>query len=173
MSAAFALVARYWKAALFIVLLALIAGQQVQIAKLKANLSDERLARAGEKLDAAQATRAQEAKYRAEESRRADVQAKEIQNAQNQTALAHSDATAAAGAAGKLRQQVADLVASSRRATADTGSATGGAPTGDALGLLADLFGRADQRAGELAEIADQRGIAGATCQRLYESLMP
>jgi hypothetical protein len=32
--------------------------------------------------------------------------------------------------------------------------------------LLADLFGRADARAGELARIADQRGAAGTVCER-------
>jgi hypothetical protein len=36
--------------------------------------------------------------------------------------------------------------------------------------LLADLFGRADARAGELARIADERGAAGATCERWTEA---
>jgi hypothetical protein len=37
--------------------------------------------------------------------------------------------------------------------------------------LLADLFGRADERAGELAKIADERGIAGQQCERDYDAL--
>jgi hypothetical protein len=78
-----------------------------------------------------------------------------------------ADAAAADGAADGLRKQVAALVADVRRAGASAGSAT----AGDALDLLADVFGRADERAGELARIADERGIAGRQCERSYDAL--
>ncbi|WP_175764578.1 DUF2514 family protein, partial [Burkholderia ambifaria] len=35
-----------------------------------------------------------------------------------------------------------------------------------------ELFGRADERAGELAKIADERGIAGQQCERSYDALI-
>ncbi len=41
----------------------------------------------------------------------------------------------------------------------------------DAIDLLADVFGRADESAGELARIADERGIAGQQCERSYDAL--
>ncbi|WP_321902719.1 DUF2514 family protein [Burkholderia cenocepacia] len=82
-----------------------------------------------------------------------------------ETALA--DAAAAARAADGLRRQVAVLVADVRRA----GAAAGSPATGDAIDLLADVFGRADERAGELAKIADERGIAGQQCERSYDAL--
>ncbi|MGW8408442.1 DUF2514 family protein, partial [Streptomyces albidoflavus] len=78
-----------------------------------------------------------------------------------------ADAAAAGGAADGLRKQVAALIAEVRRAGATSGSTT----AGDPLDLLADLFGRADERAGELARIADERGIAGRQCERAYDAL--
>ncbi|MBR8234265.1 MULTISPECIES: DUF2514 family protein [Burkholderia] len=80
---------------------------------------------------------------------------------------ARADAVAAGGAADGLRKQVAALIADARRA----GAATGSPATGGALDLLADLFGRADQRAGELAEYADRARIAGQQCERDYDAL--
>ncbi|KWA14623.1 hypothetical protein WL26_09890 [Burkholderia cepacia] len=81
---------------------------------------------------------------------------------------AAADAAVADAAADGLRKQVAALVADVRRAGASAGSAS----AGDALDLLADLFGRADERAGELAKIADERGIAGQQCERSYDALI-
>ncbi|NTX27667.1 DUF2514 family protein [Burkholderia pyrrocinia] len=79
-----------------------------------------------------------------------------------------ADAAAADGAAVGLRKQVAALVADIRRAGASTGSTS----AGDALDLLADVFGRADEAAGEFARIADERGIAGRQCERSYDALI-
>ncbi|AQQ50134.1 DUF2514 family protein [Burkholderia cenocepacia] len=79
-----------------------------------------------------------------------------------------ADAAAAGRAADGLRRQVAVLVADVRRA----GAAAGSPAASDAIGLLADVFGRADERAGELAKIADERGIAGQQCERSYDALI-
>ncbi|WP_175751962.1 DUF2514 family protein [Burkholderia ambifaria] len=81
---------------------------------------------------------------------------------------ARRDAAAADGAADGLRKQVAVLVADVRRAGASAGSPA----TGNALDLLADLLGRTDEAAGELARIADDRGIAGQQCESSYGALI-
>ncbi|QCU53103.1 DUF2514 family protein [Burkholderia pseudomallei] len=79
-----------------------------------------------------------------------------------------ADAVAADGAADGLRKQVAVLIERAKHS-----AVVGGVPaTGDALDLLADVFGRADARAGELASIADRRGIAGRQCERSYDALI-
>ncbi|WP_175663044.1 DUF2514 family protein [Burkholderia ambifaria] len=78
-----------------------------------------------------------------------------------------ADAAAADGAAVSLRKQVAALVADVRRA----GASTGGTTAGNALDLLADVLGRTDETAGELARIADERGIAGRQCESDYDAL--
>jgi len=81
---------------------------------------------------------------------------------------ARRDAAAADGAADGLRKQVAALVADVRRAGASAGSPA----TGNALDLLADVLGRTDEAAGELAKIADERGSAGRQCERSYDALI-
>ncbi|MBR8312373.1 DUF2514 family protein [Burkholderia dolosa] len=105
---------------------------------------------------------------RAEEQRRTAAQQENANHAAKERDLARADAAAAASAADGLRKQVAVLVERARHPAAAVGSA----PAGDALDLLADLFGRADERAGELAKIADERGIAGKQCEADYDSLI-
>lgn len=99
--------------------------------------------------------------------RRSAAQQEIAEDAAKKREQARSDATAAASAADGLRKQVAVLVERARHPAAAAGSPA----AGDALDLLADLLGRADARAGELARIADERGIAGQQCQRDYEAL--
>lgn len=100
--------------------------------------------------------------------RRLAVQQEIATDAARKREMALADAAAAGRAADGLRRQVAALVADARRA----GAAAGSPATGDALDLLADVFGRADERAGELAKIADERGIAGQQCERSYDALI-
>lgn len=57
------------------------------------------------------------------------------------------------------------------RARANSCATDTGPPTGDPIGVLADVLGRADQRAGELADIAERRGIAGTACEKAYDAL--
>jgi hypothetical protein len=89
-----------------------------------------------------------------------------IQDGQQQIAAARADADRAGGAALQLQQQLAAYRAAVRAASAAPAAAEGGPPTADPLDLLADLFGRADTRAGDLARIADERGAAGTICER-------
>lgn len=41
----------------------------------------------------------------------------------------------------------------------------------DPIGMLAYVLGLADEAAGRMAAIADERGIAGSACSRLYEDI--
>ncbi|MBZ5793930.1 DUF2514 domain-containing protein [Burkholderia contaminans] len=104
---------------------------------------------------------------RAEEQRRIAAQQENADHAAKERDQARADAAAAATAADGLRKQVAGLVERARHTAASAGSSA----TGDALDLLADVLGRADARAGELASIADERGIAGQQCERDYDAL--
>lgn len=67
---------------------------------------------------------------------------------------------AARAAAARARAQCANTTASELRPSTD-----------DPIGVLAYVLGRADARAGELADVAEQRGIAGRACERAYDSL--
>ncbi|WP_175040016.1 DUF2514 family protein [Burkholderia contaminans] len=104
---------------------------------------------------------------RDESERIARQQQGDAEDARKKRDQARVDAAAAASAADGLRKQFARYAERARDRAAATGSPT----TGDALDLLAELFGRADERAGELAKIADERGIAGQQCERSYDAL--
>ncbi|KUZ35287.1 DUF2514 family protein [Burkholderia territorii] len=105
---------------------------------------------------------------RAEEQRRTAAQSEIAKDANQQRTAALADAFAARAAAGSLQQRVDQLVAAARHPAATAGSQA----TGDALDLLADVLGRADKRAGELAEYADRARLAGQQCERDYDALI-
>ncbi|KGU65600.1 hypothetical protein Y037_3082 [Burkholderia pseudomallei MSHR983] len=105
---------------------------------------------------------------RAEEQRRTAAQMEIAKHASKQRDQARADAAAAASAADGLRKQVAVLGTVACRPAASVGSA----PAVDPIGVLADVLGRIDDRAGELAKVADERGIAGQQCERSYDALM-
>jgi hypothetical protein len=70
-------------------------------------------------------------------------------------------------AAGRdLRVRLAAAVAAARAA-----SAAGGEAAGDPIGVLADVFQRADDRAAVLADFADRSRVAGLDCERAYDAL--
>lgn len=104
---------------------------------------------------------------RDESNRRAAAQSENAKDANQQRTTALADAFAARAAAGSLQQRVDQLVAVARHPAAAAGSQA----AGNALDLLADVLGRADQRAGELAEYADRARIAGQQCERDYDAL--
>jgi len=71
----------------------------------------------------------------------------------------------------KLRQSTAELVARAREACGRSGTGSASATADDPIGVLADVSGRIDERAGVLAEYADRARVAGQTCERQYDSL--
>lgn len=83
---------------------------------------------------------------------------------------ARNDARAAGAVAEQLRQRIAQLSAATHAASNPAAIGAGQA-AGDPLDVLADVLGRADQRAGELAAYADTARIAGLACERSYDSL--
>ncbi|MGS1071536.1 DUF2514 family protein [Burkholderia glumae] len=105
---------------------------------------------------------------RTEEQRRTAAQSEIANEAAQQRSAALGDAFAARAAADSLRKQVSALLSRAEHSTAASGSA----PAGDPIGVLADVLESADERAGKLAEIADERGIAGQQCERDYDALV-
>lgn len=94
----------------------------------------------------------------------------EVRNhAQDQIRLASADAAVAASAADSLQQQVDRLLAG--RAACNTRVTQGSAAVRDLTDMLADLRRRADERAGQLAQIADASRIAGQACEKAYDAL--
>lgn len=85
---------------------------------------------------------------------------------------AYRDAAAAERASGQLREHIARLVAASASEPAvNSGAPPSGAPASGPGLVLADVLGRADGRAGELAAFADAAHIAGLSCERSYDEV--
>ena len=91
----------------------------------------------------------------------------EIQrNAQEKLDAVAADVAAAGSAAERLRERVAEL---SRRPAACPGAADGGEAADAARLVLADVLGRIDAAAGELAAHADRARVAGMACEVAYD----
>jgi uncharacterized iron-regulated membrane protein len=110
----------------------------------------------------------------AKETLRRLARQKESQDAlDQQLAIARRDAARADVAAGELRDQLALYVAAVRDAPGNTAVGCQRETTDAAIGVLAELFRRADDRAGALAKFADSSRAAGLKCQADYQSLTP
>lgn len=152
-----------WKLAVVAVLLALLGLQTLRVAELKQDAADQRAADAEARL---LADRAQ----RTEEQRRAAAIALEASHAQAHIASLEDDLRRARTASDGVRDAAAGAAIRARTQSCAP-SAGQGQRGADALDLLVDVLGRADQRAGELAEYADRLRIAGLACERSYDAL--
>ena len=99
-----------------------------------------------------------------------EANAKEAKNAQTRIA---ADRDRALTSERSLRKQL-DAIAQRYRAPvvagADSPAAGQQPPAGDAIGVLADVLGRAGERAGERAGCAGRAHAAGLACERDYDA---
>jgi len=109
--------------------------------------------------------------YRAEEQRRIAAHQEIVDATERKLTQVRADAAIADAAAGRLQQRVTALVAAARAASGNPGPAGASPPAGDPLNMLADLQRRADEAAGVLARLADERGAAGSACEAAYDAL--
>lgn len=139
-------------------------------------LSAEKLAHQIAKTEYAQRVADAERQRADQESRNRQIE-KELSDAiqahkkEVSAVLADLADSRAAGRVGS--QRVRDAAAATAQLAGQACAASGAArvrETADsAARVLADVFSRAEQRATNLAGIADERGIAGRSCERLYE----
>lgn len=150
-------------AAIAAVVLAILAG----VATWRASLIED--GRQQERARWVERDRQQAEQAAKETQRRLDRQ--EESNRATQTALRAAEAgrRRADDAAGKLRDTYAAIAQRGCNPAPDAG----GAPAGDPIGVLADVLGRADRRAGILAAYADAAHAAGAACEREHDALSP
>lgn len=94
----------------------------------------------------------------------------EREHARNETKALESDVVRLAGAADGLRGSLAAFQRRARNAAATSRRSTREQSAKD-IALLAELFTRADSRAGELAEQAERYRIAGEGCERTYDAV--
>ena len=109
-------------------------------------------------------------RYRTLEGKHRDEIAKNDTDAQAAIAAADAGRTRAVAARNRLQRDLADYL-TQHRAAAQARAASGKCtPDPGPLDLLADLQRRADDRAGELAHIADDARVRGLACERAYDS---
>jgi len=138
-------------------------GAERDAAQARAELAGERQAAATAALQASERYRNLEEKHR-DNIRTIDTQVRQ------ELARTAADADAARAAAGRLRGDLADYITSHRAAAQARAAAGQCAPDTGSLDLLAELQRRADERAGELARVADDARGRGGACERAYDA---
>ena len=143
---------------------------KLETIELERDLSEEKTLRAFDQTRAAEDAAARERQYRAKEQALNQNRDEVVNDAIRKTEAAASAVVASNVASEQLRQRIATLVAAGRAAK-DPGAARPGAAAGDPIGVLADVLGRADTRAGVLAAYADRARTAGQACEQLYDAV--
>jgi Flp pilus assembly protein TadB len=125
---------------------------------------------ASERANSATALAKEQTKRRQAEQELRDAQERHAQ----QTQALHLDLDRARHRAAVESGRVQDAAkAAARRAREQCPAAAAaglGEAAGDPIGVLADVLGRADDRAQLLAELADRRYLAGRACEREYDA---
>jgi len=109
----------------------------------------------------------------AETNRRIAASQETVRVTIQHAAAVAADASAAAAARDGLRHDLDAVIASRRAAAGNPPASAASAPAVDASVVLAQLLERAADRAAGLAQLADERGVAGSACERSYDSLTP
>lgn len=114
----------------------------------------------------------EEAHANAKETQRRLERQKENQDAQDkELAIARAAADRNGIAADELRVQNADAAKRWSATLGDSPTAGDLAAAAQTIGVLADVSGRADRRAGVLASYAEAARAAGLKCERDYDAL--
>ena len=132
-------------------------------------LAREQAAHSETRRDYAEAAQAAVEQVRAEEHRRHRALQETIANAERDAETARADARRARAAGDRLRdaaRSVATVACPDRAAAAEPGP-----PADTAADLLAFVLERVDERAGELARVADEARVAGLACEAAYDAL--
>ena len=140
-----------------------LADAKLEAAHAETTMQTERAATAQAALKNSERYRKLEGTHRAEVSK-TDTDA--------QAAIATADAgrLRAIDARNRMQRELADYLAQHRAAAQARAAAGQCAPDTSAADLLAELQRRADDRAGELAHIADTARARGLACERAYNS---
>lgn len=156
------LLLRYWWAVVIAMLVAMLGVQQVRLSNARSEFNSYRL-------EMADAQRKQAEMARQEDARRQQAVDAEAERARIENAALQADLARADGARDGLQRDLAAFKSRAARACPANGGKA--QPGVRALDLLAELYGRADQEAGELAQYADKLRSAGGGCERSYNAL--
>ncbi len=140
-----------------------LAESQLETAHTQTTLQTERTAAALSALKTSE-------RYRKLGDKHRDEIAKIHTDAQTALAAVDTGRARAVDARDRLQRDLADYLAQHRAAAQARAAAGQCAPDTAPADLLADLQRRADDRAGELAHVADTARARGLACERAYDS---
>lgn len=123
-----------------------------------------------ERTTAARAALKASERYRKLEGNHRDELAQIDADAQAAVAAADTGRARAVDARNRLQRDIADYLTQHRAAAQARAAAGQCAPDTAPADLLADMLRRADDRAGELAHVADTARARGLACERAYDS---
>ncbi|WP_052724781.1 DUF2514 family protein [Pseudomonas sp. 10B238] len=156
----------YWVLALVLVA----GGQQIRVMSAQSVASKAQADLATYRTEVSERDRRAALFLIQENQRRQAATEKADADAQEQLVAARTDAERAGSALERLQQRLAAAEQRSR----DAGNAITAqlsASAEDAARVRADVFGRIGEAAQLYAAVADDRGIAGATCEKSYEAV--
>lgn len=166
-----------WKAvAAGLVLAALVSAlgvQTVRLAEANTQIAEGRADLASYKTAAAETTALALRAQLQHMERIHNDQRKALDEAATETRAAQADRDTARESSASLQRQVTRFAAAARTALARAAALERSTAGADPIGVLADVLGWCDARAGRLAEIADRARIAGKLCERSYDALTP
>lgn len=146
-------------------------SQHNDIMTAKAALAVEREGRAQDRATMAAAAASAATASLTETGRRIAAQGEIANESERLSTRARADADGARVAAVGLRSAAGAAAARCGAGASDPAATAVGASASAPGVVLADVLGRADDRAGELAELADRAIIAGSQCERSYDAL--
>jgi chromosome segregation ATPase len=156
----------YWVLALAVVA----GGQQIRVLSAQSVASKAQADLADYRTEVSERDRRAALFVIQENQRRQAATEKADAEAQEQLAAARTDAERAGSALERLQQRLAAAEQRSRDAgNAITAQLSQAAE--DAARVRADVFGRLGAAAQLYAGVADDRGIAGATCEKAYDAV--
>lgn len=156
----------YWVLALVLVA----GGQQIRVLSAQSVASKAQADLANYRTEVRERDRRAALFVIQENQRRQVATEKADAEAQEQLVAARTDAERAGSALERLQQRLAAAEQRSR----DAGNAITAqlsASAEDAARVRADVFGRIGEAAQLYAAVADDRGIAGATCEKSYDAV--
>jgi ABC-type Na+ efflux pump permease subunit len=160
----------YWVLALVLALVLVAGGQQIRVLSAQSVASKAQAELANYRAEVSERDRRAALFVIQENQRRQAATEKADAEAQEQVAAARTDADRAGSALERLQQRLAAAEQRSRDAgNAITAQLSQAAE--DAARVRADVFGRLGAAAQLYAGVADDRGIAGATCEKSYDAV--
>ena len=144
--------------------------QTIRLADAKLEAAHAETTMQTERAATAQAALKNSERYRKLEGTHRDEVSKTDTDAQAAIATADAGRLRAIDARNRMQRELADYLTQHRIAAQARAAAGQCAPDTSPADLLADLQRRADDRAGELAHIADTARARGLACERAYDS---